>query len=179
MRAPLVILIALIPAAVLTGCGSGELTEEEYLEISRAVAEAEAAGDPVAAVYEEYGVTAEDLREFETAHSGDELAELQGLDVESETVESETAGLAMNEEDYVEMFVYIGGLQSMGLQPEEVDSKIDEHLEELGYRRGDLQEFSDYVQGNPEVKERVDAAIEAEIAAGEQIMIVEEPLDQQ
>lgn len=171
--------LALSLVLLLTACGGGDITEEEYQEVMRALEEARAVGDPEAAVYEEFGVTPEELRDFETERSDEELAELRGLDTELGGVPDEAADQAMNEEDYVEVFVFIGGLQSMGLTPEEVDSRMQNKLDEMGYTTTDLQDFSDYVQNTPEIKERVDAAIEERIASGEQIMIVEEPLEQE
>ncbi len=151
-------IIALALAFLLAaGCGSGELTSEEYLEIMTAVEAARSVGESVEDVYDEFGVTEAELAAFEETLEKDELTELT---VELEEQVDEVA-LPMAEATYIELTVLVARLTDDGVPGDEISERLDEELAAHDLTMNEWDRFAGYVAENPEVAARVQEAVES------------------
>ncbi len=141
---------------LVAGCGSGELTSEEYIEIMTAVESARAIGESVEDVYDEFGVTEDELAAFEETLEKDELTELT---VELEEQVDEVA-LPMEEATYIELTVLVSRLVNDGVPSDEISKRLDEELAAHDLTMNEWDKFAGYVAENPEVAARVQEAVE-------------------
>jgi hypothetical protein len=141
---------------LVAGCGSGELTSERYIEIMTAVEAARAIGESIEDVYDEFGVTEDELAAFEETLEKDELTELT---VELEEQVDEVA-LPMEEATYIELTVLVSRLVNDGVPGDEISERLDEELAAHDLTMNEWDKFAGYVAENPEVAARVQEAVE-------------------
>lgn len=137
------------------GCGGGEITEEQYVELKKALAVAEANGEPLQPVYEEHGIDPEQVRAFEAARSPEELAELTGR-----FQRTDFAALPrMDEATYIELSRLTVRLAGEGTAEDKIQVRLEEELTARGYTMSDWDAFGIYMTQNPKVRERVESAM--------------------
>ncbi len=154
MRSPHIIALALV-ILLAGGCGSGEITEEQYVELMKGLAVAEASGEPLQPVYERHGIDPEQVRAFEAERSPEELAELTGSLLESEYL----AKPGMDEQTYIDISVLTVRLAGEGVPEDEIQARVEEEVVARGYTINDMDEFATYVAEHPDVRERVENAL--------------------
>lgn len=154
MRSPHLIALAL--AILLAGgCGSDEITEDQYIVLMKDLAVAEVSGEPLQPVYERHGIDPEQVRAFEAERAPEELAELTGSVLESEYL----AKPGMDERTYIEIAVLTDRLTGEGVPEDEIQARVEEEVVARGYTINDLDKFAIYVAEHPDVRERVENAL--------------------
>jgi hypothetical protein len=162
MRSASLVSVALL-LLLAAGCGGGEITEEQYVELMKDLAVAEAGGEPLQPVYENHGIDPEQVRAFEAGRTPEELAELTGSLRESEYL----AVPEMDEGTYIEISLLTVELAGEGLPEDEIQRRVEEEVTGRGFTMNDMDEFATYVAEHPEVQQRVeDAVFEALEAMG-------------
>jgi hypothetical protein len=154
MRTALILTIVLA-LFVVTGCGEGEITEEQYVELMKDLALAEAHGEPLQPVYESHGIDPEQVRAFEAARTPEELAELTG----SLHVAESSVTPRMDEATYIEISVLTVQLAGEGLAEDKIQKRVEEEVTARGFTMNDMDAFATYVAEHSDVQERVEKAI--------------------
>jgi hypothetical protein len=154
MRTALILTAALTLLLTL-GCGGGEITEEQYVELMKDIALAEAHGEPLQPVYESHGIDPEQVRDFEAARTPEELAELTGS---LHTAES-SAKPRMDEATYIDISVLTVKLAGEGLDEDKIQKRVEDEVSSRGFTMNDMDAFATFVAEHADVQERVEKAI--------------------
>ncbi|HUT99577.1 MAG TPA: hypothetical protein VM054_10960 [bacterium] len=149
------ILTAALALLFTAGCGGGEITEEQYVELMKDIALAEAHGEPLQPVYESHGIDPEQVRDFEAARTPEELAELTG----SLHASDHSAAPRMDEATYIEISVLTVQLAGEGLPEDKIQKRVEEEVAARGFTMNDMDAFATYVAEHADVQERVEKAI--------------------
>ena len=149
------ILTAALALLFTAGCGGGEITEEQYVELMKDLALAEAHGEPLQPVYESHGIDPEQVRAFEAARTPEELAELTG----SLHASVRPAVPRMDEATYIAISVLTVQLAGEGLPEDKIQKRVEDEVNSRGYTMNDMDAFATYVAEHAEVQKRVEKAI--------------------
>ncbi|OGD71811.1 MAG: hypothetical protein A2Y64_03675 [Candidatus Coatesbacteria bacterium RBG_13_66_14] len=149
------ILTAALALLLTLGCGGGEITEEQYVELMKDIALAEAHGEPLQPVYESHGIDPEQVRDFEAARTPEELAELTG----SFHASDRSSAPRMDEATYIEISVLTVRLAAEGLDEDKIQKRIEDEVNSRGFTMNDMDAFATYVAEHAEVQERVEKAL--------------------
>jgi hypothetical protein len=149
------ILTAVLALFFITGCSEGEITEEQYVELMKDLALAEAHGEPLQPVYESHGIDPEQVRAFEAVRTPEELAELTGSLHAAEV----SAVPRMDEATYIDISVLTVQLAGEGLPEDKIQKRVEEEVTTRGFTMNDMDTFATYVAEHADVQERVEKAI--------------------